>query len=125
LAKKKEPGGQRPPDKGTGEPAEKAVKTKKATAVSKDPGDFYMVGIGAITDLKRSDYLEGLEYHKGMPCKDLLILAMKWEEKELALYNHFLDHADTEESKNLFQILCQEDAKHKLKLEKTFDDYEL
>ena len=76
-----------------------------------------------IRDLKRSDYVEDLEYQKGMPYKDLLILAMKREEKELTLYNQFLDHADTEEITKLFQILCQEEAKHKLKLEKTFDDY--
>ena len=76
-----------------------------------------------ITDLKRSDYVEDLEYRKGMPYKDLLILAMKREEKELALYNQLLEQVETEESKKLFRLLCQEEAQHKLALESVFDDY--
>ena len=32
-------------------------------------------------------------------------------------------HDHTEEGKNLFKILCQEEAKHKLALETMYDDY--
>ena len=99
----------------------KLLETFKAVGIQEV---MEMYKLKWIRDLKRSDYVEDLEYHKGMSYKDLLILAMKREEKELTLYNQLLDHADTKESKKLFQILCQEEAKHKLKLEKTFDDYE-
>jgi rubrerythrin len=76
-----------------------------------------------ITDIKRSDYVVDLEYSPGMGYNDILMLAMKREEKALKLYNEFLAQADTEEGKTLFKILCQEEAKHKLALETMYDDY--
>ena len=76
-----------------------------------------------ITDIKRSDYLVDLDYEEGMPYNEMLLLAMKREEKALKLYNEFLEQADTDEGKKLFKILCQEEAKHKLALETTYDDY--
>jgi len=77
-----------------------------------------------IVDIKRSDYVAELEYKKGMAYNELLMLAMKREEKALALYNKLLREAgDTEESKKLFKMLCQEEAKHKLSLETLYDDY--
>jgi rubrerythrin len=48
---------------------------------------------------------------------------MKREEAALKLYNDFLKQADTPESQKLFNMLCQEEAKHKLALETMFDDY--
>lgn len=76
-----------------------------------------------ITDIKRSNYVAELEYRPGMGYSDLLLLAMKREEKALALYNDMLTHAQTVEQTKLFKILCQEEAKHKLALETLFDDY--
>jgi rubrerythrin len=76
-----------------------------------------------ITDIKRSNYVVDLEYQKGMGYNEILMLAMKREEKALKLYNEFLQQADTDASKKLFKILCQEEAKHKLALETMYDDY--
>ena len=76
-----------------------------------------------ITDLKRSDYVVDLQYEKGMAYHEILMLAMKREEKALALYNDFLKQADSQDARKLFKILCQEEAKHKLKLETLYDDY--
>jgi rubrerythrin len=76
-----------------------------------------------ITDLKRSDFVIDLEYKKGMAYNELLMLAMKQEEKALKLYNELLDNNEADEAKKLFQMLCQEEAKHKLKLETMYDDY--
>jgi rubrerythrin len=76
-----------------------------------------------ITDLKRSDYVVELKYEKGMAYHEILMLAMKREEKALALYNDFLRKADNPDAKKLFKILCQEEAKHKLTLETMYDDY--
>jgi rubrerythrin len=64
-----------------------------------------------------------LSYEKGMPYNEILLLAMKREEKALKLYTDFLEKADTDESKKLFKVLCQEEAKHKLALETIYDDY--
>ena len=77
-----------------------------------------------IVDIKRSDFVAEMEYKKGMVYNELLMLAMKREEKALALYNQLLkETADTEGSQKLFKMLCQEEAKHKLKLETMYDDY--
>ena len=76
-----------------------------------------------ITDIKRSNYVVDMEYRKGMAYNELLMLAMKREEKALALYNEMLAQADTAEGKKLFKVLCQEEAKHKLALETMYDDY--
>jgi rubrerythrin len=58
-----------------------------------------------------------------MPYNEILLLAMKREEKALKFYNELLEKADTDESKKLFKVLCQEEAKHKLALETIYDDY--
>lgn len=76
-----------------------------------------------IPDMKRSDYVSDLEYKKGMGYNELLMIAMKREEKALKLYNDFLDKAEGEDAKKLFKVLCQEEAKHKLSLETMYDDY--
>lgn len=76
-----------------------------------------------IKDIKRSDYTVELEYKKGMAYNEILMLAMKREEKALKLYNDFLKQAETPESQKVFKILCQEEAKHKLALETMYDDY--
>ena len=76
-----------------------------------------------VTDIKRSNYVVDLEYSPGMGYNEILMLAMKREEKALKLYNDFLDRAESEESKTLFKVLCQEEAKHKLALETMYDDY--
>ena len=76
-----------------------------------------------ITDIKRSNYVVELEYRHGMGYNEILMLAMKREEKALQLYNDFLDKADSKESRTLFKMLSQEEAKHKLALETMYDDY--
>jgi len=76
-----------------------------------------------ITDIKRSDYVEAIEYHPGMGYNELLMLAMKREEKALKLYNEMLANAQSEEQRKVFKVLCQEEAKHKLSLETMYDDF--
>ena len=76
-----------------------------------------------IPDIKRSNYLVDMDDPKDMDYADLLRLAMKREEKALKLYNELLEKADKEELKNVFKMLCQEEAKHKLALETLYDDY--
>ena len=92
----------------------------KETGVTEALNDYQL---NWITDIKRSDYVVEMEYTPGMAYNEILMLAMKREEKALALYNDFLDKADTEDGKKLFKILCQEEAKHKLALETMYDDY--
>jgi rubrerythrin len=76
-----------------------------------------------ITDIKRSDFVVETEYQKGMAYNDLLLVAMKREEKALHLYNTLLEKAENSDQKTVFKMLCQEEAKHKLALETLYDDY--
>ena len=76
-----------------------------------------------VADIKRSNYVVDVEYSPGMGYNEILMLAMKREEKALQLYNDFLNQTASEDSKTLFKVLCQEEAKHKLALETMYDDY--
>ena len=76
-----------------------------------------------IPDIKRSNYFVDMEYQEGMNYIDLLRLAMKREEKALQMYNDMLEKTDKPELQDLFKMLCQEEAGHKLKLETIYDDY--
>lgn len=76
-----------------------------------------------IPDMKRSNYLVDFQYEPGMAYPDILRLAMKREEKALALYNDLQDKAENPDHAKVFKMLCQEEAKHKLFLETQFDDY--
>lgn len=76
-----------------------------------------------VKDIKRSDLVLDIEYQKGMHYRDILMLAIKREEKALKLYNDLLAQAETADGQKVFKILCQEEAKHKLALESMYDDY--
>ena len=99
---------------------QKMLEEFKTKGVTKAMQDYQLKWI---TDIRRSDYVVDLEYQPGMPYNEILMLAMKREEKALKLYNDFQNQADTEDGKTLFKILCQEEAKHKLALETMYDDY--
>jgi len=76
-----------------------------------------------IPDLKRSNYLVDSEYEKGMHYRDILRIAMKREEKALRFYNDVARENKNEEHVKIFRILAQEEAKHKLGLEKLYDNF--
>jgi rubrerythrin len=96
------------------------LQTLKAGGVVEGIEDYQFKWI---KDIKRSDLLVDMEYEKGMNYRDILMLAIKREEKALKLYNDLQDRAETEASRNVFKILCQEEAKHKLALESMYDDF--
>lgn len=106
---------------------EMANEERKHAAMLENIGENQEVLAGYkfkwIPDMKRSDYMVDLEYEAGMHYSDLLKLAMKREEKALAMYNELQNKTDNEEHIKLFKILCQEEAKHKLFLENLFDDF--
>jgi len=76
-----------------------------------------------ITDLKISDYMVETEYKEGMPMPEILRVAMKREEKAAKLYSDLAEKTDNADAKKLFNILVQEESKHKLALESMYDDY--
>lgn len=76
-----------------------------------------------VPDMKRSNYLIDVELEKGLGYADLLRLAMKREEKSLKLYNELMDQVEIDDLAQVFKMLAQEEATHKLKLETLYDDY--
>jgi rubrerythrin len=76
-----------------------------------------------IPDIKRSNYIEDMDYEKGMTYPDILRLAMKREEKALQLYNDLTRKTDNKDLIKVLKLLCQEEAKHKLALETLYDDH--
>lgn len=76
-----------------------------------------------IMDLKRSDYLDEMEYKKGMGFREILTIGMKREEKAMKLYSDLEQRSDNANYKKIFRMLGDEEAKHKLGLETMYDDY--
>ena len=72
-------------------------------------------------DLKISNYSLEKDYYPEMNYQEALILAMKREEKSVKLYQDLAKEATEPELKKMFQILAQEESKHKLKLETEYD----
>jgi rubrerythrin len=75
-----------------------------------------------VPDLKISDYLVDLKFHSEMRYQDVMMLAMKNEEKSLKFYRDWETKVDDPAIKKLFTFLGDEEAKHKYKLESVYDE---
>ncbi len=75
-----------------------------------------------IQDLKISDYLIDVTCKPDSSYADILRLVMKNEEHSVKLYNDLKTSCRDEDLKKLFAFLEQEEAKHKLKFEKIYDE---
>ena len=75
-----------------------------------------------VTDLKIADYVVDVQDTPGMGFQEALILAMKREKASFKLYNDLADSTDDQGLKETFLALAQEEAKHKLRIEITYDD---
>ena len=78
-----------------------------------------------VPDLKIADYADNIEITRDTDYQDLLTVAMKREEKAHNLYTTLASNTDEPELKKLFQVLAQEEAKHKLSLEQEYDEHVL
>lgn len=75
-----------------------------------------------VLDLKISDYLVDVEVKDNMDYQEALILAMKREKAAYKLYSDLSQIADTDELKEVFRALAQEEANHKLRFEIEYDN---
>jgi len=78
--------------------------------------------IEKVPDLRISDYMVEMKMRPDLSYADTLRIAMKREEKSLKLYNDMKESNTDKDLKKLFTLLANEEAKHKLKLEKIYDD---
>ncbi|MBN2162710.1 MAG: ferritin family protein [Pontiellaceae bacterium] len=80
---------------------------------------------GKVLDLKLGDYLVDIEPTPGMDYQSALVVAMKREKAAFRLYSDLARQVEEEDLKNLFLLLAQEEAKHKLRFEVEYDEYVL
>ncbi len=80
------------------------------------------VKIEKVPDLKISTYLTDAEFKPDMPYANILRMSIKMEERALKLYTHMNQSNKDEKLNKLFTFLANEEAKHKLRLEKVYDD---
>jgi rubrerythrin len=76
---------------------------------------------GMVPDLKISDYLVDLTFFPNMKYQEVMILAMKNEEKSMKFYRAWSEKAAQAEHQKLFAHLAEEEAKHKYRLESVYD----
>lgn len=73
-------------------------------------------------DIKLSDYLVETPPTKDMNYQELLVIAMKREEKSYALYSELELRASDDATRKVFTLLKGEELKHKSRLEKEYED---
>jgi rubrerythrin len=77
---------------------------------------------GKIIDLKIADYTVDVEVGPDMNYQDAIVLAMQREKAAFKLYSDLAWLADDPELKDMFILLAQEEARHKLRFEIEFDE---
>ncbi len=87
-----------------------------------DMGKIAKARIEKIPDLKISDYMVDAEFRPDLSYAELLRIAMKREERSVKLYEDLKGTNPDEDLKKLFTFLVQEESKHKLRLEKIYDE---
>ncbi|MEW6188315.1 MAG: ferritin family protein [Thermodesulfobacteriota bacterium] len=75
-----------------------------------------------IPDLKISDFLVDLKFHPDMKYQEVMILAMKNEEKSLNFYRAWESRVEDPTQKKLFAHLADQEAEHKYRLESLYDE---
>lgn len=75
-----------------------------------------------VTDLKIADYTVTVEAGPDMNYQDAIVLAMQREKAAFKLYSDLAWLAEDPELKDIFLMLAQEEARHKLRFEIEFDE---
>ena len=78
--------------------------------------------IEPIPNLKLSDYLVEMEYKPDMDFQSIMIIAMKREKRAVKLYEELASTCTDPSVCKLFALMAEEEKKHKLKLEKEYEE---
>ena len=95
----------------------------KAKLIDVKQNGFFEMTSEKIADLKIADYIVKSRTGPNMTYQDALILAMNKEKASFKLYTNLSEKAPNSELKNLFQMLAQEESKHKLRFEIEYDEH--
>ncbi len=75
-----------------------------------------------VPDLGISEYLVNIPFHDNMTYQEILVFAMKSEEKSYRYYMEAEKMTDDPELKKLLLMLANEEKKHKFRLESLYED---
>ncbi len=75
-----------------------------------------------IPDLKLSDYMVEMEYQPDMDFQQIMIIAMKREERAVKLYEELGNTCTDPGVCKLFSMMAEEERKHKFNLEKEYEE---
>ncbi len=104
--------------------ANEELKHKKKIQEIKEGKKLNLTKSGGkrIADLKIGDYLIDIKPSSEMDFQDALILAIKREKAAFEFYDAIKELVDSDEMKQIFEFLANEEARHKLKLETIYDE---
>ena len=94
----------------------------KAKLQAVKAGKRLLVATRPVMDLKLADYLVSEEPKPEMDYREALLLAMKKEKAAFRLYNDLATEATEPDIRDVFLVLAQEEAKHKLRFEIEYDE---
>lgn len=87
-------------------------------------GEKVVMSDEQVQDLKIGDYLVEVDTSRDdLSYQDALIIAMKEEKAAFRLYSDLAARTDDATAKEMFLMLAQEEARHKLRFEIEYDEY--
>lgn len=104
--------------------AQEEINHKARLTTIKKEGVF-QIDSEKIADLKIADYTVNVKPTPEMSYQDALVLAMNKEKAAFKLYSALANRANSDEMKNIFMSLAQEESKHKLRFEIEYDEFVL
>ncbi len=104
--------------------AQEEIEHKARLTKIKNEGSF-KIEQKQITDLKISDYMAEVSVKPDMTYSEALVVAMSKEKAAFKLYYDLAKASSSEEMKEVFIVLAQEESKHKLRFEIEYDEYVL
>ncbi len=75
-----------------------------------------------VLNMKIAETLQPVEPHEDMNLQEALVVAMQREKEAFLLYNALAGAASDENVRATFEMLAQEEAKHKLRFEVEYDE---
>ena len=85
-------------------------------------GERFLTRADEVQDLKIADYTNTVVLGDEPTYEETLLFAMKQEKQAFRMYSDLAERTDSDELRELFLALAQEEAKHKLRFEVEYDE---
>ncbi len=95
----------------------------KSKLVAVKAGKKFVGSAKAVQDLKIADYTNDIVLSATPSYEDILLFAMKQEKQAFRMYTDLAARVDRDDLRELFLLLAQEEAKHKLRFEVEYDEH--